>query len=464
MAFNINKSILSITSIVILTSQSISVESGLKEIGKEKFEEMEKNGLFYKDPKLQGYLNRIGNKLVDSSDYKKKESFTFRIVDDGTINAFAMPGGYIYVNRGLLNYLNSEAEFAGIVGHEIAHVTANHHSEGTTSNVIQKIASFGTYMLTGSGNLASAAQMYGAEVGASFGRKRELEADRLGANYIAKNGYDVEAIIDALSTMKYLEMHQRLSGNKPSSYHGLYASHPRSDRRLKEIIKSAKQVETDEENLINDVTTDFRKHMQDLPWGDHASNKRIDQRYYHNNLGFTVELPDGWNVNATSGAVIAQSDDGDASLRIMLRKRDVLIKPEETLKNLSTGKLSSEEALDQFGLKGYTALASDKNLIKRVAVIDQNYSYLFEGSAKDIKQDDPILLKIIKSFRSMTEGETITGPPLYVRYIRVPRGQTVASLAAKSPIPETEATHRLINGIYPRGEPRTGDWFKVIGP
>ena len=118
----------------------------------------------------------------------------------------------------------------------------------------------------------------------------------------------------------------------------------------------------------------------------------------------------------------------------MLQKRDVLVKPEETLKKLSTGELSSEEALDQFGLKGYTALVSQK-LTKRVAVIDQNYSYLFEGSAKDIKQDDPILLKIIKSFRSMTEGETISGPPLYVRFIRVLRGQTVASLAAKSPIP-----------------------------
>ena len=170
MAFKINKSILSITSIVILTSLSINVESGLKEIG-EKFEEMEKNGLFYEDPELQRYLNKIGNKLVESSGYKKIDTFTFRIVDDGTINAFAMPGGYIYVNRGLLNYLNSEAEFAGIVGHEIAHVTAKHHSEGTTSNIVQKIASFGTYILTGSGDLASAAQMYGAEVGASFWTK-----------------------------------------------------------------------------------------------------------------------------------------------------------------------------------------------------------------------------------------------------------------------------------------------------
>ena len=162
--------------------------------------------------------------------------------------------------------------------------------------------------------------------------------------------------------------------------------------------------------------------------------------------------------------MIAESVKDGAVLRIMLRKREVLIKPEETLKKLSTGKLSSEESLQQFGLQGYTALISDKHLTKRIAVIDQNYSYLFEGTATDIKKNDPTLLKIIKSFRSMTEAERITGPPLYVRYIRVPRGQTVGSLAAKSPIPEAEATHRLINGIYPRGEPRTGDWFKVIRP
>ncbi len=437
--------------------------AGLRQIGEEKFKEMEEAGAFYEDPKLQAYLDEIGNKLLEGEKHKE-EAFTFRIVDDGTINAFAMPGGYIYVNRGLLNYLNSEAEFAGIVGHEIAHVTANHHSEGTTSNLLQKMASFGAYIITGSSDVATAAQMYGAEIGASFGRKRELEADRIGANYIAKKGYDVDAIINALSTMKYLEMHQRLSGNKPASYHGLYASHPRSDRRLKEIIKSAKIVEIDEERLINDVTTNFRKHMQNLPWGNTVTNKRDEKRYYHNKLGFTFEKPEDWSVRATASAVTATNPNNSAHLKLFIRKRDALTTPEEVLKTLSSGKFSNEEKLSQSGLEGFTALVTGGGITNRLAVIDHNYTYLFEGNSSAIDRMDPIFLTIIKSFRPILKSERSAGPPLYVRYIRVPRGETVASLAAKSPIPDAEATLRLINAMYPRGEPRTGDWFKVIQP
>ena len=424
---------------------------------------MEKVGAFYEDPKLQAYIDKIGNRLLEGENYKE-ETFTFRIVDDGSINAFAMPGGYIYVNRGLLNYLNSEAEFAGIVGHEIAHVTANHHSEGTASNLLQKMASLGAYIVTGSANVATAAQMYGAEIGASYGRKRELEADRIGANYIAKKGYDVEAIIDALSTMKYLEMHQRLSGNKPASYHGLYASHPRSDRRLKEIIKSAKVVQTDEELLINDVTTNFRKHTQNLPWGNTLQNKRDEKRFYHNKLGFTFKKPDDWSVKVTSSAVTATDPNNDALLKVFIRKRNALTTPEEILKTLSSGKLSREEELNQSGLEGFTALVTGNGTTNRLAVIDHNYTYLFEGRSGAMDKMDPLLLKIIKSFRPILKSERSSGPPLYVRYIRVPRGETVRSLAARSSIPDAEATLRLINAMYPRGEPRTGDWFKVIEP
>jgi predicted Zn-dependent protease len=108
-------------------------------------------------------------------------------------------------------------------------------------------------------------------------------------------------------------------------------------------------------------------------------------------------------------------------------------------------------------------VASNGSDSRRLAVIDyNNLSYLFEGKAQDFPATDTQLLAMIESFRPMHPKERTTGTARYVHYIQVPRGATMASLAASIRIPDAEAQLRLLNGLYPRGEPRTGDWIKVI--
>src|SRR5262245_45860144 len=106
--------------------------------GQKMHQEMLEQGASYADPKLQSYVNRVGQRLVAHSD-KPGMSFTFTVVDSPDINAFALPGGYVYINRGLLAYLESEAELAGVLGHEIGHVTAGHHSSQQTAAVTNKV-------------------------------------------------------------------------------------------------------------------------------------------------------------------------------------------------------------------------------------------------------------------------------------------------------------------------------------
>ena len=132
------------------------------------------------------------------------------------------------------------------------------------------------------------------------------------------------------------------------------------------------------------------------------------------------------------------------------------------MESLASGSLSEGKALEQAGLKGYTANSSGSGTSKRLAVIDYRYTYLFEGSAKDFGASDADLLSIVESFRPMHPKEGKSSEPRYVQYIQVPRGATMASLASSSRIPDAEAQLRLINGFYPRGEPRVGDWIKII--
>jgi predicted Zn-dependent protease len=437
------------------------------EIGSEMHQQMMAEGAAYDDPELQAYVNRVGQRLVANSD-KPDMAFTFTVIDSPDINAFALPGGYIYVNRGLLAYLDSEAEMAGVLAHEIGHITGRHHGRRQTADITNKVIATTAYILTGSGDLADASQMYGAELVSGYGRDMELEADGLGAEYMYKSGYDPDALLEVIGVLKDQEQFQRVSaksgGKKIGTYHGLYATHPRNDQRLKTVVRAANELESNEYIENPEVPGEFRRHMEGLVWGPSIQDQRAENRYYHNKLAFTFEHPPGWTVSAGARSVVASSPAGDdATLTVTLRRRDAGATPRSVLESSAGGSLSVGKELDQAGLKGYTAVASNGSETRRLAVIDyNNLSYLFEGKSSNFPAADASLLLMIESFRPMHPKERTTGTPRYVHYIQVPRGSTMASLAAGMRVANAEDQLRLLNGLYPRGEPRTGDWIKVI--
>ena len=440
--------------------------AGNASIGKNQHAKMLAQGATYNDPALQDYVNRVGQRLVANSDEPDK-SFTFTVIDSPDINAFAAPGGYIYVNRGLLAYLENEAELAAVLAHEIGHVTASHHNRQQAASVTNSVVATTTYVLTGSGDLASASTMYGSELISGYGRDMELEADGLGAQYMHQSGYDTDSLLEVIGVLKDQEQFQRVKskgGGKPiASYHGLYATHPRNDQRLKTVVKTAGQLGGESQIEDPSVPGEFQRHIEGLVWGESVQSERAENRYYHNKLGFTFEQPVGWTVRAGSKSIFARAPDGSAELSISIRRRDQRLTPRSVLEKNATGTLSAGIALDQFGLKGYTAVASSDKKSRRVGVIDyNNLSYLFDGKAQKFALEDDALLSIIESFRPTLPAERRGSSGDYIHYIQVPRGATISSLAASMRIPNADAQLRLLNGLYPRGEPRIGDWVKVI--
>jgi predicted Zn-dependent protease len=448
-------------------SGGVTVSAGGRQVtvDDERHQQMIEAGAAYDDVELQAYVNRVGQLLVANSD-EPNQTFTFTVIDSPDINAFAMPGGFIYIHRGLLAYLDDEAELAGVLSHEIGHITGNHHSRRKTASVTNKVLATTAYILTGSGDIADASNMYGAELISGYGRDMELEADGLGAEYMHKSGYDPDALLAVIGVLKDQEQFQRVKaksgGKKVSTYHGLYASHPRNDQRLQTVIRKAGELDADEYVENPEVPGEFRQHMEGLVWGQSVQDQRAENRYYHNKLAFTFEHPADWTVTAGAKAVVARAADNSAALTISIRRRDKAATPRTVLEGSAGGTLSVGVELEQAGLKGYTAVASNGDSSKRLAVIDYNLSYLFEGEATDFPGTDAAFLAMIESFRPIHPKERQTGAARYVHYIQVPRGATMASLAASIRIPNAEAQLRLLNGLYPRGEPRTGDWIKVI--
>ena len=435
-------------------------------IGAEEHQKLVDAGQVYDDPELQAYIDRIGQRLVANSD-KPDMTFTFTVLDTEMINAFAAPGGYVYISRGLLAYLDNEAELAGVLGHEIGHITARHHGRRQTASVTNQVVAVTAYILTRSSDVADASSMYGAELISGYGRDMELEADGLGAEYMHRTGYDVDALLEVIGVLKNQEQYQRVkaksTGKPAGTYHGLYATHPRNDQRLQTVVQAAGELDPGAYVESPEIPGEFRRQLDGLVWGPSVQGQRAEDRYYHNKLAFTFEQPEGWDVQATSQAIVARAPDGSASLTLTIRRRDPKVAPQSVLQGSATGTLRAGRELEQAGLKGYTSIATSGGESRRLAVIDyNNLSYLFQGEAADFAAMDTTLLEIIESFRPMDPRERQTGTPRYLGYIQVPRGATLASLAASTRIPDAENQLRLINGYYPRGEPRTGDWIKII--
>jgi len=331
----------------------------------------------------------------------------------------------------------------------------------TTNSVLSVMA----YVLTGSSDVAEASNMAGTALVRGYGRDHELEADGLGAQSMHKTGYDADALLEVIGVLKDQEQFQRIkaksSGKKVASYHGVYSTHPRNDARLQKVIRTASELDQNMEDPSR--PGEFRQHMEGLIWGVNSQGQRAENRYFHNKLGFTIAHPQGWHVKASSKEIVASAADGSASLTITVRKRDKNAGPRSVLEKNSTGSLTAGAELDQAGLKGYTTIASTSAGSRRLAAIDyRSLTYLFEGEATDFASEDKNLLMMVESFRPMHPKERQSGTHHIIHYIQVPRGATLATLAAGIRIPDAEARLRLLNGFYPRGEPRIGDWIKVI--
>ena len=450
------------------SSSTVTVGGKSVEMPKEVAEEHQKlieNIGIYDDPELDAYVRAVGERLLREASISSP-SFTFTLLDSPDINAFAMPGGFIYVNRGLLAYLDTEAELAGVLAHEIGHITENHHSRRQTAQVTSKVAAVSAYILTGSGDVYDAASMYGAEIISGFGRDMELEADSAGAEYLHQTGYDVDSMLSVIGVLKDQEQYRRVqakaSGKPSGTYHGLYASHPRNDLRLQTVIKAANELDLAEMPENPEIPGEYRRQTEGLVYGASAAAQSEPDRFYHNKLNFTFAHPPGWRVRQASREIVATSPDGSQTLTIGLARIDAEQDAEASLRAGAQGEVTELEAIEQFGLNGATGIASSGGQSVRLAVIDHSYRFLFEGEAPNLAAADSKFRTIIDSFRPLTAREKVTGTSHTLHYIQVPRGATFASLASSVKLPDAENQLRLINGYYPTGEPRTGDWVKVI--
>jgi predicted Zn-dependent protease len=211
--------------------QGVNFYSLEKEIalGKQLAQEVERQAKVVTDPIIAEYVNRVGQNLVRNSD--AKVPFTIKVLDSEEVNAFALPGGFFFVNSGLILKAETEAELAGVMGHEIAHVAARHGTRQATRGQLAQIG-----MIAASIAIPYGWTGYAIRQGAglaipmgflTFSRAQEREADHLGLQYMYKAGYDPIAFVD------FFEKIESLEKKKPGSISKIFATHPMTDDRIK---------------------------------------------------------------------------------------------------------------------------------------------------------------------------------------------------------------------------------------
>lgn len=438
--------------------------------GEKLYNEFVETGQIYGDEAWQSYVRRLGERLLSQSKDAGKQ-YHFHVLDNSVVNAFATGDRYIFINRGLIAFLRSEDELAAVVGHEIGHVVARHTRRQRTANIFGKGVGIVAAILTGAGNLYSVSDAATKAYVSGYGREMELEADRLGGEYLARAGYNPLAMIDVVQVLKDQELFAKRVERRPSTYHGLFASHPKNDKRLHDAVAYA-------QNLLPETTTepvaDFWDLVDGLMYGDEAVMGRvIDRKYYHGGLRVVVEFPEQWTISNPQAAISATAPGGRETAYIEIgrhpwQKRQ---SPEKFLtQRLRRDDIVSGEAVEINGMEGYVGETSTEGSDAKLKMIGVLYRgkdvFLFTGAAgpkgdpETFRQD---FLATMHALRNMTPEDAQLANERRIKVIVAEPDVTYADLARNTPIRRfPEETLRLMNAGHPHGEPRAGNYIKIV--
>jgi predicted Zn-dependent protease len=420
----------------------------------------------YNDSQLQGYVADIGDRLARLS-HRPHLPWTFAVVDHQAVNAFALPGGFIYITRGILPYLDDEAELAGVLGHEIGHVTARHAAQQSTR------AGLGGIGLAVLGIFVPATQPFGdlssAALGVAFlkyGRDDEREADRLGMDYASRGGWDAAGVPNFLQTLARIdELSERGVPNWLST-------HPEPAERVVEaqpqVAKFAGAGPADRGRER------FLERIDGLVVGDNPEDGIVrGHRFLHPALRFALEFPEGWEVTNTPEQVSAQEPGQKHFMVLQHVDRPAGRTLEEiATRSMKAARLTRVEG-QPWSLNGVDAfvgvyrgeLSGVGRVLARAAHIQQGRQvYLLAGFAPEgeFARVDREIEPAIRSYRALTQREADEIRPNRLDFYTVRPGDTWQSIASRGGDLVRAAQLAIMNNHAVNEQPAPGERIKIV--
>lgn len=426
----------------------------------------------YDDPELQAYVDRIGQEIARTS-HRSDLKFTFSVVDSADINAFALPGGYIYITRGIMAYLNSEAELAGVLGHEVGHVTARH---GVRQQSAQSVTGLlGAVVSAGTGGEYNQLISAGSQALVSgYGRSHELEADRLGAEYLANTGRDPERMIEVVRVLKDQELFDRelaaAEGREPRRYHGVFATHPDNDTRLQEVVRAANRFVA---GSTDDGKQRFLEMMDGVVFGGSEAEGIIrGHAFYHLPMDLMVQAPKTWSIQNSPTKVIFIRNDKTAYMELSVAALGKAQNAREVQQTL-LGRAVTGRNVSADGMRGYESTVDipktpwgqpGKAVLTTWVRGDQAFTFMGTANSPErLKQVLPDIREVAGSFKRLDARGKQLAKARRIALKRVKSGDSFERLADTDALGEFAAQRlQLINGMYPDGPLVAGRTIKIV--
>ena len=423
----------------------------------------------YDDPDLAAYVDSIGQFLAQTSELPRLE-WTFTILNTPTINAFALPGGYIYVTRGLLALAEDEAQLAAVIGHEIGHVTARHSAQRYSRNVLTGIGTLAADLLLG-GRAQSIASTVGSLYIAGYSREQEHEADRLGIRYISRSGHETAAMARFLAKLEAEKaLTDKIRGRAGRTGTSLLATHPPTRERVARTRTLAARTAVRDPIRARSI---YLGKIDGMIYGDDPAQGFAKGRdFIHPQLGFTFRVPPGFSVVNSARSVTALGP-GDARIIFDAAPEPVAGSMRYYLTRVWGGRTRffDVETIRVNGMEaatGRTRVRTGQGLreVRAVAVrwdARTVHRFLFVGTPARIAALGTELRRTTHSFRRLTGREAASARPARLRIRTVRPGDTIDGLASAMPF-ETFGRERLLvlNGLAPDARLEPGQLIKVV--
>ncbi len=433
----------------------------------------------YDDKALQQFITEKGNQMAAIS-HRPNLKYEFKIVDSDVLNAFAVPGGYVYFTRGIMAHFNNEAQFAGVLGHETGHITARHTVAQQRNALLGQLGIIGSVIINPElGRFAETASQGLGLLFLKFGRDAERQSDELGVEYSSKIGYDAKEMADFFRTLE-----RKSEGNESAELPTFLSSHPNPGDRFVTVNKLA--VDWKQKlNLTNPIVNrnNYLKRIEGLIYGEDPKQGFMEADvFYHPELKFQFPTPANWNYQNSPQRVQFAPKDGKALLMMMLAPGNNLQEAANTM--LQQNNLQALES-KQTTVNGLNAIAivaqplppqtqqgqqqqQQQPSVRILSyLIEYNKTiYLLLGatSAQDFNQYYPTFRNTMEGFRQLTDQAKINKKPERIRIKTIAKSTTLEQVFKTYNVPTARYNEMaILNGMNLTDVVPVGMMIKTIG-
>lgn len=429
-------------------------------------------------PQLQAFLNAKGRAMAAKS-HRPDLAWNFELVDSPVVNAFAVPGGYVYFTRGIMAHFNNEAQFAGVLGHEIGHVTARHSVQQQTKQTLAQVGLIGGMIL--SPEVASMGESLMQGMGLlfmKFSRDDESQSDELGVEYSTLIGYDAKEMAGFFTTLN------RLSGGPEGRVPSFMSTHPDPlDREQKvEQMARAKQAELSKQGIKNfEVGREsYLRMLEGMLYGEDPRQGFVEQNtFYHPDLKFQYTLPNGWQTQNSPQMVQTVEPNGKAALQLRLAQgSDPMVAAQQFAQENKLQVIGSR----QQNINGFPAVIMQAQTtpdpqaqqqgqqqqiiaIKASFISYQSNIYMLLGltSQQDFTRYELTFDNSIASFRQLTDPAKLNKQPERLRIATIKNNMSLQAALQAERIPQNRLQEfSILNGIELNATVAAGSLIKVL--